>query len=89
MKLFNCLRAIWPKGYQRGSLGKSHQNGDYLEQREKVILIQDSNLQPLEYRSTAPTLELERMSPRMLNSSYLNPVTCFYYDVDNNLIMMF
>ena len=25
--LFNRLRAIWPKGYQRGSLGKSQQNG--------------------------------------------------------------
>ena len=28
VKKFNRLRAIWPKGYQRGSLGKSHQNGD-------------------------------------------------------------
>ena len=27
--LFNHLRAIWPKGYQSKSLGKSHQNGDY------------------------------------------------------------
>ena len=25
------MRAIWHKGYQRGSLGKSHQNGDYLK----------------------------------------------------------
>ena len=23
---------IWPKGYQRGSVRKSHQNGDYLKQ---------------------------------------------------------
>ena len=29
--IFNRLRAIWPKGYQRGSLGKSHQNGNYLK----------------------------------------------------------
>ena len=27
-----CFRAIWPKGYQRGSLEKSHQNGDFLKQ---------------------------------------------------------
>ena len=25
--IINCLRTIWPKGYQRGSLRKSHQNG--------------------------------------------------------------
>ena len=29
--IFNRLRAIWPTGYQRGSQGKSHQNGDYLK----------------------------------------------------------
>ena len=29
--LINRLRAIWPKGYQRGSPRKSHQNGDYLK----------------------------------------------------------
>ena len=28
---FNCLRAFWLKRCQRGSLGKSHQNGDYLK----------------------------------------------------------
>ena len=26
---FACF---WPKGYQRGSVEKSHQNGDYLKQ---------------------------------------------------------
>ena len=31
-KLFNRLCAIWPEAYQRGSLGKSHQKGDYLKQ---------------------------------------------------------
>ena len=30
--LFNCFAGFWPNGYQRGSLGKSHQNGDYLKE---------------------------------------------------------
>ena len=30
--LFNRFACFWSKGYQRGSLGKSHQNGDYLKQ---------------------------------------------------------
>ena len=30
--MFNRLACFWPKGYQRESLGKSHQNGDYLKQ---------------------------------------------------------
>ena len=29
--MFNCLRTIWPKGYQRGSPKKGHQNSDYLK----------------------------------------------------------
>ena len=29
------------------------------------------------------------MSSRMLNFGYLNPAACLYYDVDNNLIVMF
>ena len=29
---FNRLHAIWPNGYQRGSLGKRRQNGEYLNQ---------------------------------------------------------
>ena len=32
LMFINRLRACWPKGYQRGSLGKSHKNGDYLKQ---------------------------------------------------------
>ena len=28
--ILNCLSAIWSKGYQRESLRKSHQNGDFL-----------------------------------------------------------
>ena len=31
-KMPDRLRTFWPKGYQRGSLGKSHQNGNYLKQ---------------------------------------------------------
>ena len=27
--MFNRFACLWPKGYQRGILGKSHQNGDY------------------------------------------------------------
>ena len=30
--LFNRLYAIWPKGYQRGSLPKNYKNGNYLKQ---------------------------------------------------------
>ena len=30
--LFNRFACFWPKGYQPESLGKSHQNGDYLKQ---------------------------------------------------------
>ena len=29
--IFNRFACFWPKGYQLGSLGKSHQNGDYLK----------------------------------------------------------
>ena len=32
LKWFNRFACFWPKGYQRRSLGKSHQNGDYLKQ---------------------------------------------------------
>ena len=28
---FNSFACFWPKSYQRRSLGKSHQNGDYLK----------------------------------------------------------
>ena len=29
--MFDRLRTIWPKSYQRESPGKSHHNGDYLK----------------------------------------------------------
>ena len=53
--IINRLHAIWIKNYQRGSLRKSHQNGDYLKNKqcEKVVFPQESNLQPLDYLSTA------------------------------------
>ena len=38
----------------------------------EVILPQDSNLQPLNYRPTILTLELESMPLRMRNFGYLN-----------------
>ena len=30
--VFNRFACLWPNGYQRGSQGKSQQNGDYLNQ---------------------------------------------------------
>ena len=30
--MLDRFRAIWPKDSQRGSLGRSHPNGDYLKQ---------------------------------------------------------
>ena len=78
---FNRFACFWPKGYQLGSLGKSHQNSDYLKQAmRKIVFPQESNLQPLDYRSTALPLELEKTPPHMLNFGYLNPATCLLYD---------
>ena len=45
------------------------------KQCEKVVFSQESDLQPLDYRSTALPLKLEKTSPRMLNFGYLNPAT--------------
>ena len=61
--LFNRFACFWPKGCQRGSLRKSHQNGCYLKTSnvKKLSSHKDSNLQPLNYRSTAPPLELESL----------------------------
>ena len=41
--IFNRLRAIWPKSYQRGSQEKSHQNGDYLKTSIAKKLTSDRN----------------------------------------------
>ena len=61
---FNRLCAIWLKGYQRGSLGRVN------KQCEKAVFPQESNLQSLDYRSTALPLELVKTSPLMLNFEY-------------------
>ena len=39
--MFNRFVYFWPNSYQLGSLGKSHQNGDYLKQamRKNCLLI--------------------------------------------------
>ena len=55
----------------------------------KIVFPQESNLQPLDYRSTALPLELEKTPPRMLNFGYLNPATCLLYDCNNKSIKMF
>ena len=90
LSLFNHFACFWPKGYQLGSLGKSHQNGDYLRQAmRKIVFPQESNLQPLDYRSNALPLELEKTPPRMLNFGYLNPATCLLYDFNNKSMKMF
>ena len=59
--MFNRLHASWPEDYHIGSLEKSHQIRDYLKPMQKVILPQDSNLQPMDYRSNALTLEQLRI----------------------------
>ena len=46
----------------------------------KIVFPQESNLQPLDYRSTALPLELDKTPPHMLNFDYLNPATCLLYD---------
>ena len=58
------------------------------KQCKKVVFPLDSNLQSLDYRSTAPPPELEKTSPRMLNFGYLNPATCLFYDVNNNALLL-
>ena len=35
--IFNRFACFWPKGYQLGSLRKSHQNGDYLKHCTNVL----------------------------------------------------
>ena len=45
-------------------------------------------MHPLDYRSTALPLELEKTSPRMLNFGYFNPATCLLYDFSNKSIVM-
>ena len=72
--------------------GKSHQNGEYLKPAmRKSCLLLDSNLQLSDYQSTGLPLKLEKMSPRMLillNFGSLDPATCLFYDVKNDLVVM-
>ena len=53
----------------------------------KIVFPRESNLQPLDYRSTALPLELEKTPPRMLNFGYLNPATCLLYDCNNKALL--
>ena len=55
----------------------------------KIVFPQESNLQPLDFRSTALPLKVEKTPPRMLNFGYLNPATCLLYDCNNKSIKMF
>ena len=88
--MFNCLCLFWPKAYQRESLAKSHQISDYLKQalRERYP---SSGFKPAAFELPAhytTTLAREDVFCQ-LNFGFLNPATWFYYDVDNNLIVMF
>ena len=59
--MFNRWGALWPQGLQRGSLGKIHQNGEYLKQAiQKSCPLTGFEPAVLDYRSTALPLELER-----------------------------
>ena len=80
--------------FNRRRLGVWGENPQPLEARgqspmRKIVFPQESNLQPLDYRSTALPLELEKTPPRMLNFGYLNPATCLLYDCNNKSIKMF
>ena len=45
------LSDFWSIGYQRGSLGKNHQNCKLLRRSNvRVVFPQESNLQPMDYR---------------------------------------
>ena len=82
--MFNRFACFWPKGYQRGSLGKSHQNGDYLKHAmRKNCLPTGFESAVFGLPSTALPLELEKTSSRVLNFGYLNSATCLLYDFNN------
>ena len=82
--MFNRFACVWPKGYQRGSLREEPPERPLLrnKQCEKVILQQDSNL---DYRSTALPLELERVSPNVLNFGNLNYSLWGVHKIPDNL----
>ena len=88
--MFNRFAYFWPKDYQRGSLGKSHQNGDYLKQAMRKNCL-TTEFEPAAFGLPVhcSPLEPEKTSPRKLNFGYLNPATCLFYDFNNKSIMMF
>ena len=53
---------------------------------KKIVFVQESNWQPLNYRSTALPLELKKMFPCMFIFGYLNQATCLQYDFNNKSI---
>ena len=50
--MFNRFACFWPKGYQRGNLGKSHQNGDYLKQAMRKSCL-PTGFEPVAFPKTA------------------------------------
>ena len=56
-QIFNRLHAIWAKRYQRGSLGKSHQNGDYLKTRKSCL---PAGIEPAAFGLAAGSIPVER-----------------------------
>ena len=70
--MLNRLRAIWSKGYLRGSLGKSHQNGDYLKQAMRKSFPTKFELAAfrLLVHCSTTLAKLEKTFPRMPNSGY-------------------
>ena len=66
------MRAIWPKGYQRGSLGKSHQNGDYLKTSNAKKLSSRRN------RTCSLWIILKALASKR-KTSQLNLITLLHY----------
>ena len=75
--MFHRLRAFRSKSYQRESLEKTHQNGNCKTIKAETILLQKSNQQLLDYRSTALPPALEKMSPCMINFGHLSLILPF------------
>ena len=88
---FNRICAIWPKGLPAWKPRKEPPKWQLPKSKQckKFIFPQKSNLQPLDYHSTALPLELEKMSPPMLIFDYLDPATCLFYDFNDKSIVMF
>ena len=89
--MFIRFACFWPKAYHRVSLGKSHQNGDYLKQAMQKCSF-PTKFEPaafgLPVHCSIP-LELEKRSPLMLNFGCSISATFLFYDFNNKSIMMF